>query len=524
MIYAEIMDILLREFPLHLISAVSGLEIKDVRLLDKKTKSYCPDTLYVGLYPQVKREQISGQTPLLLCGQVPPDFLAAHECLAIAEEEDLYPLYNAAKDLCLDELRITADLAKFLAVSKENYLTEMVNEAARIVGNPIIVMDISYNILAYSENVPGNDLWWHEFSKTRHFSHDFISDALRLELTLKTGDNEPFLVTTCAGSAVPKLSSRMVANHRYIGNIVMRASNTPIENRHFKQLAVISKVTANTIESIYGFKYMGTIQEKLLADILDAKDKEQLYIACQNMENICKKDIPAKMRASVVRCRENGGGSDAANVRRNLVSYLRFELKSLFVSSCVTCHDDHLVMLNAIEADRVSLTPQQLRLLAEYAEKEKIQIGVSNTFTALHHLPNAYRQGVRALAHAQSGARISYYADCMFEDMLAACSGMGITANMPHPVLDLLSDHDARSGSELYETLRIYLESGKNIKKCAEQLYLHRSTLYYRLNRIKELTETDIDEPDTSFILLCSYRITQNRASRLSLPPVFQSY
>ncbi|MDR1319920.1 MAG: helix-turn-helix domain-containing protein [Gracilibacteraceae bacterium] len=521
MIYAEIMDILLREFPLRLISAVSGLEIKDVRLLDKKTKNYCPDTLYVGLYPQVKREQISGQTPLLLCGQIPPDFLAVHECLATAEEEDLYPLYNAAKDLCLDEWRITADLAKFLAVSKENYLTEMVNEAARIVGNPIIVMDISYNILAYSENVPGNDLWWTEFSKTKHFSHDFISDALRLEQTLQTGDNEPFLVTTCAGSAVPKLSSRMVANHRHIGSIVMRASNTPIENRHFQQLAVISKVTANTIESIYGFKYMGTIQEKLLADILDAKDKEQLYSACQNMENICKKDIPAKMRASVVRCRENGSGN-AVDIRRDLVSYLRFGLKSLFSSSCVACHHDHLVMLNAIEADRISLPPQQLRVLADYAENEKVRIGVSNTFTALHHLPNAYRQGTAALAHG--GARISYYADCMFEDMLAACSGIGIMANMPHPMLDLLLEHDARNGANLYETLRIYLESGKNVKKCAERLYLHRSTLYYRLNRIKELTETDIDEPGTSFVLLCSYRIRQSRGSRLSLPPGFQSY
>jgi len=503
MIYSEIMDVLSRQFSIQHIASISKLDIKDVRLLDKKVKTYSPDILYVGYYSQLVREQLSStQIPLLLCGQVPKDFLASHECLSITSEEDFFPIYNSAKDLCLDELLLTADLTKFLAFSRHNnYLTDMVNEAAHVMGNPIIVMDISYDILAYSDNSPSNDPWWTEFSKRKHFSYEFIRNALHIEQDIDTGDNEPFLVTTCSINETQKLSSRMVANHKHVGSIVMRACNIPVTDKHFKQLAVISKIIAETVESRSGFKYIGTLQEKLFADILDAENNNDIYDACLKMENICGKDIPEKMCALVIQHRDDN------QKKRNVITYLRFGLKSLFSSCYVTYHKDHLVMITAIEGNRISLSQEQIEILVKYAESENIIVGISNCFSSISQLKNAFRQGLKVLDYAQGNSKIHYYSNNMFEDMLAACVSLGFITNIYHPILDILKEYDLHNGSELFETLRIYLESNKNINQCAEQLCLHRSSLYYRLNRIKELTETNIDEPNLSFILQCSYRI-----------------
>lgn len=164
-------------------------------------------------------------------------------------------------------------------------------------------------------------------------------------------------------------------------------------------------------------------------------------------------------------------------------------------------------MITAIEGNRISLSQEQIEILVKYAESENIIVGISNCFSSISQLKNAFRQGLKVLDYAQGNSKIHYYSNNMFEDMLAACVSLGFITNIYHPILDILKEYDLHNGSELFETLRIYLESNKNINQCAEQLCLHRSSLYYRLNRIKELTETNIDEPNLSFILQCSYRI-----------------
>ena len=49
-------------------------------------------------------------------------------------------------------------------------------------------------------------------------------------------------------------------------------------------------------------------------------------------------------------------------------------------------------------------------------------------------------------------------------------------------------DYDARKQSELVRTLSVYLEQGGNYNATAKALVVHRSTLKYRLQRIRELS------------------------------------
>jgi DNA-binding PucR family transcriptional regulator len=56
-----------------------------------------------------------------------------------------------------------------------------------------------------------------------------------------------------------------------------------------------------------------------------------------------------------------------------------------------------------------------------------------------------------------------------------------------------LIEYDRVHGGDLVRTLGIYLSSGGNASRSAEQLYLHRSGLLYRLRRIEELLGTRLD-------------------------------
>ena len=68
----------------------------------------------------------------------------------------------------------------------------------------------------------------------------------------------------------------------------------------------------------------------------------------------------------------------------------------------------------------------------------------------------------------------------------------------PEPVARLLR-HE--KGSRLVETLRTYLEHGGSVPRTAEALHLHRTSLYYRLDQIREITGLDIDDGRNRLLL-----------------------
>lgn len=48
---------------------------------------------------------------------------------------------------------------------------------------------------------------------------------------------------------------------------------------------------------------------------------------------------------------------------------------------------------------------------------------------------------------------------------------------------------------DVLETARVYLLAGSNAKLAAQELYLHRNTFNYRLNKFREITKIDLREP-----------------------------
>jgi len=63
-----------------------------------------------------------------------------------------------------------------------------------------------------------------------------------------------------------------------------------------------------------------------------------------------------------------------------------------------------------------------------------------------------------------------------------------------HPALWTLKEYDKDKNNELIDTLEKYLSCNLNAVKTAEELYVHYKTVLYRLNRIRELTNLDIED------------------------------
>jgi sugar diacid utilization regulator len=69
-----------------------------------------------------------------------------------------------------------------------------------------------------------------------------------------------------------------------------------------------------------------------------------------------------------------------------------------------------------------------------------------------------------------------------------------------------LMRYDAARGTELVLTLTEFLESGGSYNKTASALAIHRSTLKYRLKRVREVSGHDLSLPDVQFNLQVATR------------------
>jgi purine catabolism regulator len=59
----------------------------------------------------------------------------------------------------------------------------------------------------------------------------------------------------------------------------------------------------------------------------------------------------------------------------------------------------------------------------------------------------------------------------------------------------------------LLETLEAYYQNGGNLSQTAETLFIHRNTLSYRLDRIREICNLDLNHPDTSLAMQIALRL-----------------
>ena len=79
------------------------------------------------------------------------------------------------------------------------------------------------------------------------------------------------------------------------------------------------------------------------------------------------------------------------------------------------------------------------------------------------------------------------------------------------PHLYKLRDIDAERGTEYYQTLRTWLLKERSIPKTAEALIVHRTTLTYRLEKLREILPIDLDDPQLRLYLLLSCHLLDER-------------
>jgi DNA-binding PucR family transcriptional regulator len=198
--------------------------------------------------------------------------------------------------------------------------------------------------------------------------------------------------------------------------------------------------------------------------------------------------------------------SAAHNWQPDRATYVIRRVASLVgKGSLFTQRASSVVLLTDIERDWAALCDA----LRHDDPSAGYRLAVSGVSENIFGLPRAYREAQLAqrmfgLARVTGG--VTVFDDLGVFRLLAEIQDRSAIERYVRTWLGALIDYDTRHSGGMVETLRRYLDLGGSYDATAAAVAVHRSTLKYRLQRIRDISGHDLNDPDVRFNLQLAAR------------------
>jgi hypothetical protein len=194
-------------------------------------------------------------------------------------------------------------------------------------------------------------------------------------------------------------------------------------------------------------------------------------------------------------------------------NYLRRRFQLEVPAAIALIHEGFLIgVINETKAGWDSKIFYQL--VTTWLGKMDFVAGASDSFCNLTELKEYYQEARAAIMFANpNDSRVRTFADCWDSYVLANCTG-GLPAKLLFlPGFQRVIEYNKTSSVDYVETLRVWLEEGRNDSRAAARLFISRNSFLCRRERLISLLGDNLDDPEERFRLSLCLRLyyTDNR-------------
>lgn len=216
---------------------------------------------------------------------------------------------------------------------------------------------------------------------------------------------------------------------------------------------------------------------------------------------------------------------EPVNETNALVQRFGQEILDCIPESKVTLYDGGLVVL-VIRSDenneRMTVIEDSLE---QMLERYNARCGMSDQFDYLSDLKQAYEQADIALRYGSCQTMLPFSGSTLkgslrlysYERYYPCYLLCGTPENMrlarntrASRALRKLQDYDIQHDTNNLELLYLYLNNDRRATDTAALLHMHRNNVIYRISRIEELIDMDLNDSSTRFRLLLAYEMFSN--------------
>jgi sugar diacid utilization regulator len=408
-------------------------------------------------------------------------------------------------------------------------LQELIDEGSRVLGNPIIVTDSGQKIIAGSDSAK--------------VSHSAYADILSLghlpagRLQVRGGLPYGRMTMDWPHDTVMKFempigrAEDIGSDYSHMGKLRPQCGEN---NLSFlcKQLIIIGEVVG----------YLHVFQLTREFDKNDPNITELLgnFIAVELMRHPQKKDNGSEEKKD--RLLRNilddaPWSKDETEARRKQVGLCMKPYLYTVLMQVARIEDVHRISLHDLTKKMASMLPHARGILHRNAmllllgsdceiddfeevlapiipliEKYGLIAGISNKFTSINDIRRNAFSSIKAiqLGYGLHKGRTLYryrdYAIYYLMELTLRSEGYDMFCL---PEISRLTDYCEKHGDELMVTLRAYLRCGRNKVKTAKELYVHLSTIKYRMMQVQNIMGISLDTDENALKLLLTIKMIE---------------
>lgn len=451
------------------------------------------------------------QNSFLIVGEVDyslfPDIC---RILQVGNEDDFSLVFTIAQQTF--EKYQQWDRNLLLSMNSTNPLDEMLTFSLEIFQNPIFAHDSNFYILSCPRHVQGMSVWEKDSRTGRLIAplsliHDFKIDMEYLRTLNTTGSD--IYSKDLRGYRI--LYRNLWIDGIYEGRICIDELQTALLPGQFFVLEYLGSFIEQCIGSNNLFQLnrkndMRQFFSDFLDETLSDFQKIPYYLSFLNWN---RDDRYLCLHLDTEQQNEHMHSSAAT------LGHIEYQIPS---GIAFLYHEGIAVIVN-LSYDHSSI-PDVISSLAIILREGLFKMGASSQIHDFMLLPQGHTQATAALELGKrSGSMIwcHRFDDYVLEYILDESSSRISPELLCSDALAILQKYDEKNNTELYHTLKTYLELERNVLQTANTLFIHRSTLFYRIERIRKLTNIDLDNSKTRLILLLSFRLIESEKGILDV-------
>ena len=188
---------------------------------------------------------------------------------------------------------------------------------------------------------------------------------------------------------------------------------------------------------------------------------------------------------------------DGKNMEK-LHEFIEREINKVTANYVIFKNDNNYVAITA-----GTMTKDIVAFAGEMSKKNieddiEIIMAVSSNKDNLMALPKNFEMAGRVYKLGRNlNIPVLYYDDLEIYKLLLLVSDKNVMKDYEKKYLGPIREYDESNNSDYMEFLKLFIENGGNVQQLAGSMFVHRNTIHYKMNKIKEISGinlTDLDE------------------------------
>lgn len=434
--------------------------------------------------------------------QIPEQYLVQNTVLRLPSKTDINAVYNFLVALLKEDATEKEFMeALYRSLLRDDDIQKICNLAKEFLQNPIVVLDNSLKHIAESsETIIEDAIWIDQKKNGSYISADYVQVLVEQAGYKKDHYSTSPVLLPKGKLKYRRIISHIFFNHHPIGTIVIFEVQRSIQEMDLRLAKMLSEVLTLKMKNDEFLLYSkGVVYEHLFQDLLDgAITSSVLYERIKSHHLTIEEDIYVL-------------AVDISEFDRTYktLQYFRSVMDEIIEKGKSILYNNYIVVVIMCKEGGY-LSKQEISKLNTFCNEKKLSAGISRCFHDISMLRPHFEQAITAINLNHSINRkygLSSYLEFTTEHMITIASEKTDLMQFCEEGLLKLLNYDASNHMNLTECLHEFLVQERNLAHTALALHMHRNTLIYRVNKIQEIMNHDLDDYNYRFSLLLSFKV-----------------